>query len=426
MSTSAGLPVAPPSAPSRRPSLLRTPWAVPVVVAVGVTAAFVGPPLLAAAGDAGLPDITPEQLAVQVAESESVPLSGTVVYTARLGLPEIPFTDATGADPIALLGGTSSIRVWSDGTERSRVALLGSMSEYSVVREGAEAWTYSSADNEVVHYALSPEDQARYDALAAEAKEGRTPAVAGDLPTPEEAARAALAHAEEFATVTLDAETTVAGRPAYQLVVSPKSTGTLVARIVVAVDAETMTPLRVQAWSTQDSTTPALEVGFTDISFDKPDDAVLEFSAPAGAASRDVIVPIPEPSGTEMGALEASDGALPTGVMVRGSGWETVTVLSGVDVAALVAGDPTGVTSLPGSERVIGSQGAQDLVGEFMEDKADGTSAHDIDPAALYDQLTTVVPEGRLLSSTLLSVLVTNDGRVLVGSVPAETLRAMA
>ena len=49
-----------------------------------------------------------------------------------------------------------------------------------------------------------------------------------------------------------------------------------------------------------------------------------------------------------------------------------------------------------------------------------------LDTSALYGQLTTAVPEGRLLTSALLSVLVTNDGRVLVGAVPAETLQALA
>jgi hypothetical protein len=36
------------------------------------------------------------------------------------------------------------------------------------------------------------------------------------------------------------------------------------------------------------------------------------------------------------------------------------------------------------------------------------------------------VPEGRLLSSALLGVLVTDDGRVLVGAVPGDALRAAA
>ncbi|HEY3436296.1 MAG TPA: hypothetical protein VGK35_01295 [Actinotalea sp.] len=406
-----------------RTSLLRSPWAVPAVVAVAVTAAFVAPQL-ASAGDSGLPTITPEQLAVEVATSAPTPLSGTVVYTARLGLPELPFGEATGADPIALLGGSSTLRVWTDGTERSRVALLGSMSEYSVVRDGAQAWTYSSADDEVVHYSLSPADQARYDAMVAAAKAGQLP-VTGDLPTPQEAAHAALARADQFSTVSMDAQTTVAGRSAYQLVVTPKSKATLVSRIAVAVDATTKTPLRVQVWSTADTTTPALEVGFTDISFATPDAAVLRFSAPAGASSREVVVPLPKADDTQK-PLAGADGALPPDVKVSGSGWDTVVELSGVDVTSLIAGDPKALADVPAAGRIIGSPQAQDLVGQFMRDKSNAASAGSLDATALYGQLTTAVPEGRLLSSTLLSVLITDDGRVLIGAVPADALREMA
>jgi hypothetical protein len=351
-----------------------------------------------------------------------VPLSGTVVYTARLGLPEIPFTEAAGADPIALLGGSSMLRVWSDGTGRSRVALLGAASEYSVVRDGADAWTYSSTDDEVVHYGLDDADQARHDELAAQLRSGIAPELAGDLPTPEEAGREALAHAEEFSTVSLDAQTTVAGRGAYQLVITPRSTETLVARVVVAIDAETLTPLRVQAWSTQDATAPSLELGFTDVTFAMPEDSVLAFSEPAGADSREVVVPFPEPGEQPSAATDPSE--LPEGVTVTGTGWESVTEWSGLDVAALVAGDPAALDGLPGSGRIIGSQDAEELVGEFLGE--DGSGGPQLDQSALYDQLTTAVPEGRLLSSTLISVLVTTDGRLLVGAVPAETLRGMA
>lgn len=406
---------------AHRPSVLRLPWVVPAVVAVAVAGAF-AVPQLASAGDAGLPDITPEELAVRAAESVPVPLSGTVVYTARLGLPEIPFTEAAGADPIALLGGSSMLRVWSDGTGRSRVALLGAASEYSVVRDGADAWTYSSTDDEVVHYGLDDADQARYEEGAAQLRSGIAPELAGDLPTPEEAGREALAHAEEFSTVSLDAQTTVAGRGAYQLVITPRSTETLVARVVVAIDAETLTPLRVQAWSTQDATAPSLELGFTDVTFAMPEDSVLAFSEPAGADSREVVVPLPEPGEQPSAATDPSE--LPDGVSVTGTGWESVTEWSGLDVAALVAGDPAALDGLPGSGRIIGSQDAEELVGEFLGE--DGSGGPQLDQSALYDQLTTAVPEGRLLSSTLLSVLVTTDGRVLVGAVPAETLRGMA
>ena len=388
-------------------------WTVPVAVGAVVIAAFAAPPLIASAGQDRLPDVTAEQLLAAVAGAQPVPLQGTVVYTARLGLPELPLAEIGGADPIALLGGSSTLRLWSDGESRSRVALHGSTSEYSVVRDGTEAWTYSSADDEVVHYTLSPQDQALLESV---------PEVVGDLPTPEAAAEQVLSRAEEFSTVSVDGATTVAGRGAYQLVVSPRQTGSLVARVVIAVDAETSTPLRVQVWSTQDPDVPALEVGFTDVEMTAPDPSVLDFSTPAGAAERDVVVPLPDHSGQGMGAEGMGAQGMAPGTTVTGVGWETVVEVAGLDVAALVSGDPAALADLPGAERTIGSESGQALIEEFSGKGGE----MDLDTGALYDQLTTAVPEGRLLASTLLSILVTEDGRVLVGAVPAEILRAMA
>lgn len=412
-----------PRPPSPRAPSPRARWAVPGVVAVAVAAA-VGVPALASA-DADLPDVTAEQLLTRVAEAGPTPVQGTVVYTARLGLPELPVSEMTGADPLALLGGSSTLRVWSDGADRSRVSLLGATSEYSVVRDGAEAWTYSSTDDEAVHYALDAADQARYDALAERVRPGAEVPGGADLPTPEQAAAQLLAHAEEDADVTVDRPTTVAGRDAYQLVVSPTDDATLVSRVVVAVDAETSAPLRVQVWATQDGEAPSLEVGFTDVAFTAPDDTVLAFSAPAGATTEEVVVPLPD--APDAAAALPGAGTVPEGVAVSGSGWSTVVTLSDVDVAGLVGGDAASLGTVPGAERLLGSEEAQDLIQEFVPQDDEGRpTGPQLDTGALYDQLTTAVPEGRLLSSTLLSVLVTEDGRVLVGSVPADALRAAA
>ncbi|WP_282948017.1 LolA family protein [Cellulomonas endometrii] len=411
--------------PPRRPLSPRARWAVPGVVAVAVAAA-IGVPALASADSAGLPDVTAEELLTRVAQAEPTPVQGTVVYTARLGLPELPISEMTGADPLNLLGGSSTLRVWSDGSDRSRVSLLGATSEYSVVRDGAEAWTYSSRDDAVTHIALDPADQARYDALAEELRAGATPPAGADLPTPEQAAAQVLAMAEEHSDVTVDQPTTVAGRDAYQLVVSPTDEETLVSRVVVAVDAETAAPLRVQVWSTQDDAAPSLEVGFTDVAFTAPDDSVLAFSAPAGATTEEVVVPLPEVDPASVPA-DPEHAVLPEGVVVTGEGWSTVVTLSDVDVAGLVGGDTGSLATVPGAERVLGSDEAQDLIQEFVPSDEDGkVTRPELDTTALYGQLTTAVPEGRLLSSTLLSVLVTDDGRVLVGAVPADTLRAAA
>lgn len=393
-------------------------WAVPAVVAGVVVAAVATPPLVAAAGDADLPEVTPEELVTSVLEADDVALQGTVVHTARLGLPELPITEIDGADPLALLGGSSTVRVWSDGDDRSRLALLGRTSEFSVVRDGAEAWTYSSSDDEVVHYTLDEAGQARYAAPD-------VPEVPGDLPSPQDGADLLLGELREHSNVSVDAPTTVAGRAAYQLVVTPQDEGTLVDRAVLAVDAETRLPLRYQVWSTTAPDAPAIEVGFTDVTFRAPDPDVLDFSAPAGASVREVVVPTGHEKAAEQGherragddVAEVPDGV---GGAVHGEGWSRVVEVSGVDVAALVAEDPSAAVD-PEAFGRLGSDRAQELADEMgFEERAEG---FDLDTAALYEQLTTEVPEGRLLSSTLLSVLVTDDGRVLAGAVPPETLR---
>ncbi|WP_278235022.1 hypothetical protein [Isoptericola sp. AK164] len=396
----------------------RARWAVPAVVAGAVAAAFAVPATVGAVASDDLPAVTADELVDRVANAEPVPVSGTVVYTARLGLPDVTVSELQGAGPLDLLGGSTTMRVWSDGEDSSRAALLGDVSEYSVVRSGAEAWTYSSADDEAVHYVLDPADQERYDELAQQALE---PDVEGDVPTPSELADVALAQAR----ISTDVETTdpveVAGRAAYQVELTPQTDATLVDRIRVAVDAETWLPLRTQVWSVQDAEAPALEVGFTDVSFDVPEASVFEFSAPAGAEVREVVVPLPEPGTME----KPSSSALgeDADVAVSGTGWETVVEVSEVDVEAILGATAEG--RLP--EGSTGSSGADDLFEEFTDaEEGELPGVPELDTQALYEQLATPVDGGRLLTSALLTVLVTDDGRVLAGAVPPATLEELA
>jgi hypothetical protein len=402
----------------------RARWAVPAVVAGVVAAAFAVPATVGAVASDELPAVTADELVERVASAEQVPVSGTVVYTARLGLPDVTVSELQGAGPLDLLGGSTTVRVWSDGDDSSRAALLGDVSEYSVVRSGAEAWTYSSADDEAVHYVVDPADLERYEALADEAA---GPSVQGDVPTPAEAADLALAHAR----VTTDVETTdpveVAGRAAYQVEMRPQTDGTLVDKVRVAVDAETFVPLRTQVWSVEDAEAPAIEVGFTDVSFDAPDASVFDFSAPAGATVREVEVPLPDPATLEQPGTTGKPSSSALGedadLAVTGTGWETVVELTEVDVEAILGATAEG--RLP--EGSTGSSGADDLFEELTEaEDGEMPGMPELDTGALYEQLTTEVDGGRLLSSALLSVLVTDDGRVLAGAVPPATLEELA
>lgn len=396
-------------------SFLRSPWVAPIAITSAVALALVSQPLFAAGESNDLPDVSAEELMVKVLEAEPQAMSGTVVHTARLGLPDMSFTEATGADPLSLLGGSSTIRLWTDGEQRSRVALLGTMSEYSVVTDGPEMWTYSSSDDEAVHYSFSDADLAELEKMGEEAR-AEVLKQKAELPTPQEAAAEALAMVEESSSVTIDTQTTIAGRDVYQLIVTPNTDKTLVAQVALAIDGETMVPLRVQTWSTQDKSAPAMEVSFTDVDFRQPSDSVFEFSAPASATESDVVIPLPDMDWS--GTPPEGEHTMP---VVTGTGWETVVEFADLDVAALLAEDPTSVGGT--TERFTGSEEAQEMLEEFIPEHSDGM---ELEMGAFFEQLTTEVPEGRLLSSALLSVLMTNDGRVLVGAVPVETLIAMA
>lgn len=407
--------------PSRAPRrALR--WAVPGVALALVAAGFAARPLLASADSTDLPPLTAEQLVTKVAGTAPQPLSGTVVYTANLGLPDVSALaetmghGMTKADPVNLLSGSSTLRVWTDAEQRSRVSLLGTTSEYSVVHDGTQAWSYSSSDQSVVHYALSPQDAALLAQEQAKGAGDGTVPVPTDLPTPTQVADDLLTQVEQFSTVSLDAATTVAGRAAYQLVVTPTSHTTLVSRVVIAVDATTWSPLRVQLWSTQDTAKPALELGFTDVTFATPSDTVLSFATPAGATVKEVTVPLPTKD--QLDQQREAGAAAASAVSTSGTGWDTVVTVTGVPVGALTSGALT-----PGalaSAAAVPSDAATNLADQL------GSSPAAADPQALLQGLTTAVDGGRLLSSALLSVLVLDDGRVLAGAVPAATLTAAA
>src|SRR5690606_32016548 len=124
---------------------------------------------------------------------------------------------------------------------------------------------------------------------------------------------------------------------------------------------------------------------------------------PSGAEVREKVTELGEPSDAPHGADRPGE------VTVSGEGFARIVERDGIDVAALLTGDP--------ADTPDGFDGP----GGDLADELGGHSA-DVDAAALYQQLTTPVDGGRLLSSTLLSVLITDDGRVLAGAVPGDAL----
>jgi outer membrane lipoprotein-sorting protein len=333
--------------------------------------------MAASAGTPRLDSTTPEALLAAVRTADVTHLSGQVEETARVGLPSLPGQDdAASLSWQTLVTGTHTANVAVDGPQRQRLALLGTLAESDVVHNGSDVWTYASSTREVTHVVL-PAD--RPDGTGTT----QSPDPADPMnATPLGAAQQLLAAITPTTGVSMAENTRVAGQDAYTLVLSPKQADSTISRVVIAVDATRYVPLRVQVFGTGGAPAdPAFETGFTSVSYDRPSAATFDFSVPAGATvtTRDL---------SKDAGQQPAGPAAPT---VSGTGWTSV-----VQVSA-------GPDALAALTRGAGG---------------DGSSAE------LLNRLLTVQPNGgRLLSTALVNVLLTSDGRVFAGAVQPSVLQ---
>ncbi|SHK92682.1 hypothetical protein SAMN05443637_114155 [Pseudonocardia thermophila] len=199
------------------------------------------------------------------------------------------------------------------------------------------------------------------------AQPGRGPAV-----DPATAAGELIDRLGGSSTLAVDGTAEVAGRPAYELVLAPQPTErTLLREIRIAVDAEKRMPLRLVVLA-NGSPDPALRIGFTDVAFGPQDPALFTFTPPPGSTVR--TAPAERP-GNRRGAPNAQ-------VRTVGDGWDAV------HVAERGAQAPGNIPDLDRiGTRVSGPWGS-----------------------------------GRLITSVVGSVLVTDDGRIAAGAVPEQVL----
>ncbi len=374
-------------------------WAVPAVTAValvgGVTA--VGG-LSAIAGD-GLPARTAAQLLVDVQEARLDGLSGTVVQKSELGLPDLPIAGGSGhagsSELTSLISGTHTLRVWFAGPDQARMALLGTLGESDVIRNGKDVWIWSSKDKTAKHYVLPTHDAA--------AKNGTSSPLPSpsDLPTsPQDAAEKALAAITPSTEVTTSGTATVAGRSAYELVLKPKESTSLVAQVRIALDGTEHVPLRVQVFA-KAVADPVFEVAFSSVDFARPDAAQFAFNPPPGTTVTEAKTPTHGPSAadskTKTVTPQPDSAAMPK---VVGKGWGSVLVTK------LPASDaPTDTTGSTGSS-------ADDTVASLMKF------------VGLLPKVSGSWGSGHLMAGTAFSVLLTDDGRLVAGAVTPEGLYA--
>jgi outer membrane lipoprotein-sorting protein len=359
------------------PSFLRTRrarWAVPIATVAAVGAAIGFGAIIAGASSPDLPETTAAELLVAVTDSDQ-PFSGTVVQTSRLGLPELPTSATAAAGPVALLTGSHTARIWYSSPEQARVAVMDQLDETNVIRAGGDVWVWSSRTNTAQHAVLPPHEDG-------------VPATPSAPVSPAEAATALLAAIDPSTEVAVDGTAEVAGRAAYELVVTPRDDRSLIQDVRLSVDGATSMPLRVEV-NSSGADEPAFEVGFTSVTFGEPADDVFRFNPPPGATVDELDLMAMDAHKGEEPTADLDEDARPRPTVV-GEAWTTVLVVPDV---TLPAPDEDGVLDalLSAASTVSGSYGS-----------------------------------GRLLETELLSVLLLDDGRLLVGAVEPDVLTEVA
>jgi outer membrane lipoprotein-sorting protein len=381
----------------------RARWAVPAGVLAAVGAVMAGALIGTAQASPALPARTPAQLLAAVAgRTGPLPaLTGTVVESAALGLPDLPGTD-NPSSVAALLTGSHTVRVWYADPRHFRLAVPGMASESDLIVNGHTAWYWQSTTNSVTRFPLPAGDHSA----------GPAPAMAM---TPQQAARQALAAVGPSTRVSVQNNVTVAGEAAYQLVLAPRSANSLIGQVRIAIDATRNVPLRVQIFA-RGAQSPAFQVGYTSISFVRPAASNFNFSPPPGAKVKTATLMPNEMSG--QAPLTRKGPAVKPKVL--GRDWLTVAVLPASALSEMSGG--------AGSAAGVAGSAAQSAAGSNP-----GGSSGGISGSALFGVLMKAGTNvhgawgsGRLLHTSLLSILITNNGRVLVGAVTPSVLYADA
>src|SRR5215469_4375447 len=385
----------------------RSRWLVPLT-ALAVTGGIIaGLQIPAAEATPALPAKTPAQLLAQIDSTAKLPpMTGTVVETTSLGLPQLPKVGNPTSLP-SLITGSHTLKVYYDNPQHFRLAVPQSLSETDVIRNGNTLWVWDSTRNAVTEYTW-PKGALKHDTQRAQAQLPAMPAL-----TPQQAADQVLKAVGKTTTVSVQSNVLVAGEPAYQLVLAPKDSRSLVGKVVIAIDGKYGVPLRLQVFAKK-ATSPAFQVGYTDISFVTPAPANLQFTPPPGAKltvhnlTRGDLPGTPKQSGT------GSDN----GYGGYGSGWLTVIEL------------PQSALDMPFGSASVGGPGLgrPTAVAIPRGSAPTGMAAIGGDSAAVFHALMIAAKpvhgswgSGTLLTTSLMSMLITN-GEIYIGAVTPSVL----
>ena len=381
--------------------------AVPAVIAAGAVAV----PLQANAVD--LPDLSANEVMVLMQQSEVQSFSGTIVKVSDMGLPTLEFSSMVSEEMVAemeekmpeefadfvpaviesniltqaveLISGTHRIRVYNSGTDKLRAQILDPMSQRDLIVNGDQFWIYDAKMATAVNGTIEMEQDPAKQAEAEKAITDYAASVALDLTSPEAIADYLVSMIGDSSNLSVGTDHSVAGRTAYELILTPNVDGSLVERAKLSIDSETGMPLKVEVFSAS-QVDAAMSVGFESISFGAIDQSLFDFTPPAGTEVSSLDSSDYKGSEYEAGDKDSADYAEKTEPEILGENW-----LSVVHLAAM----PT------------------EIPADLMSNE-------------LFGDMFTEVQGGRVLTSALVNVLITDSGDVYMGAVTIDYLLSVA
>jgi outer membrane lipoprotein-sorting protein len=197
-------------------------------------------------------------------------ITARVVFTNKL----FPSGALLGNAGSALMSGASG-RLWVTNDGRGRIELQSDAGDAQIVWNKSVLRIYDASANTVYKVSL-PNHR------AGSSDHGGPPALS-ELDS-------LLSKLGAHATISAAQPTDVAGRPAYNVSVSPKHDGGLLASAALAWDAERGVPLRISVFA-QGSSSPVLELKVTQISYGSVPASDVEVAPPSGTKVADLAAP---------------------------------------------------------------------------------------------------------------------------------------
>ena len=399
-------------------------WLPALLVPAVVAGTLLSAPLQANAVD--LPDLTPQQVMLLM-DKDVKGFSGTVVKTSDLGLPALEMSSMMSKDmvkemqdkmpkgfedfvpqlieknaisqAVELLAGTHRVRIYASEVG-FRAQILDPMSQRDFILNKNEFWSYDDKSAtaqtgkiEQLYSLATKSQQAEAKAATATKIQELATKLQLDISNPEAVADYLMKQVGESTTVSVGKDHMVAGRTAYQLIAEPKAQNSLVRSVVISIDSETGLALDLKIYSVEQEN-PVFEIGFESISFATPDASLFSFSPPSGTKVETLVAPKEfEDALAELKNLDSSMFSELTEEQLKvqleeklnqpgapkmiGSGWESVVYLS----------------TLPAEVPM-----------ELLENQ-------------LFADMLKNVEGGRVFSTPIMNILITDSGEVFAGSV---------